>query len=200
MLYLTAIKSPVLLFFYGAEPYQSKKLIKRGSLMDKKNSRLRILLIEDCEADAFIIQKAVCSCSKNAQCLQAATLKAGEDILQKGETDLLLLDLGLPDTASPKDTYEQIKKWIDKLPIIILTNLQDHALAREMVHDGAADFLNKDIFAKALGHLESAIDFAMERHTKRRYLASEKEKAVREAKDKDAILDCFMGGYSISKK
>ncbi|MFA6104923.1 MAG: response regulator, partial [Victivallaceae bacterium] len=98
--------------------------------MDQKNSNLRILLIEDSDTDAFIIQKALRQYKPEAQCLRAPTLHAGEEILQQGAVDLILLDLGLPDTASPADTYEQIKKWAAQLPVVIMTNLQDHELAR----------------------------------------------------------------------
>ncbi len=161
--------------------------------MDKESPLLNVLLIEDSDTDAFIIQTAISRHHKDARCQRAATLREGEEILKNEGVDLLLLDLGLPDTASPKDTYEQIKKWSDKLPIIIMTNLQDHVLAKTMVHEGAADFLNKDQIAKDPTHIQKAIDFAIERH-------AIGKKLVQESKDKDAILNCFMGGYSISGK
>ena len=161
--------------------------------MDKDNYLLNILLIEDSDTDAFMIQRAIKQYHKSASCQRADTLRSGESILQEGGVDLLLLDLGLPDTASPKDTYDRIKKWSDNLPIIIMTNLNDHALARTMVHEGAADFLNKDLISKDPTHIQKAIDFAVERH-------AVSKKLLQEAKDKDAVLSCFMGGYSVSGK
>jgi len=164
--------------------------------MGKKNSSLKVLLIEDCDTDAFTIQKALCEYKEDSQCMHVATLKAGEEILQKGGVDVLLLDLGLPDTASARDTYEQTKKWCERLPVIIMTNLKDHALAKIMVHEGVADFLNKDIIIKDPKHIQDSIDFALERHDASRKLLFEKEKAEQESKQKDAVLSCFMGGYS----
>lgn len=161
--------------------------------MDKDNSLLNILLIEDSDTDAFIIQNAISRHHKDALCQRAATFHAGEGILQKGGIDLLLLDLGLPDTASAEDTYEQIKKWTDKMPVIIMTNIKDHTLARTMVHEGAADFLNKDLIAENPTHIQKVIDFAIERHSLSRRMAQE-------SKDKDALLSCFMGGYSSDKQ
>lgn len=161
--------------------------------MDKENSLLNVLLIEDSDTDALIIQDAISRHHKEAICQRADTLRSGEEILQKGGIDLVLLDLGLPDTASPKDTYEQVKKWTDKIPVIIMTNLHDHELARVMVHEGAADFLNKDLIAENPTHIQKVIDFAIERHAISKRL-------LQEAKDKDAILNCFMGGYSVSDK
>jgi DNA-binding NtrC family response regulator len=177
---------------------QSTYGVNRGVLsMENKNSLLRILLIEDSDTDAFIIQDALRRFKSDAQCTRAATLQSGENILQKGEIDAVLLDLGLPDTASPKDTYEQIKKWAQKLPIIIMTNLKDHELAKVMVQEGAADFLNKDAIVKTPKLVHDAIDFSMARHSAGRKLQSEKEKAEQESKQKDSVLKCFMGGYSI---
>src|SRR4051812_34236525 len=121
--------------------------------MVKENPLLNILLIEDSDTDAFIIQSAISRHINAALCQRATTLRGGEEILQKGGIDLLLLDLGLPDTTDPKDTYDQIKKWSGSLPIIIMTNLKDHDLAKTMVHEGAADFLNKDLIVKDSMHI-----------------------------------------------
>lgn len=167
--------------------------------MDNKDSLLTILLVEDSDTDAFIVQGALRKYKPEAQCIRAGTFKAGEDILHKGSIDIVLLDLGLPDTCSPKDTYEQAKKWAEKLPIVIMTNVKDHELARIMVHDGAADFVNKDTIAHDPKLIQNAIDFSIERHAASRHLLSEKEKALQESKEKDSILSCFMGGYSVSK-
>jgi DNA-binding NtrC family response regulator len=161
--------------------------------MDKETSLLNVLLIEDSDTDALIIQDAISRHHKDARCQRAATLRDGEEILQRDEIDLILLDLGLPDTPSPKDTYDQIKKYTDKLPVIIMTNLRDHDLAKNMVHEGAADFLNKDLIAENPMHIQKVIDFAIERHAISKRL-------LQEARDKDAILNCFMGGYSISDR
>lgn len=166
--------------------------------MNKKNSHLRILLIEDSDTDAFIIQDALRRYKKDVQCTRTPTFKAGEEILQKGETDVILLDLGLPDTASPKDSYDQIKQWAQKMPVIIMTNLKDHELAKVMVSEGAADFLNKDAIAKTPKLVQDAIDFSLARHAAGQKLVSEKEKAEQESKQKDSVLKCFMGGYSIN--
>jgi len=162
-------------------------------MTNEENSLLSVLMIEDSDTDALIIQDAISRHRKDARCQRATTLKAGEEILEVGNVDLILLDLGLPDTASPKDTYQHIKKWADKVPVIIMTNLRDHDLARVMVHEGAADFLNKDLIAENPTHIEKVIDFAIERHTISKRL-------LQDSKDKDALLSCFMGGYSASDK
>jgi DNA-binding NtrC family response regulator len=160
---------------------------------------LRMLLIEDSDTDAYIIQKAVGRYLKHARCHRVSTLKEGEEHLQSGKINIVLLDLGLPDTASPADTYEQIKKWADKVPVIILTQIHDHELARIMVQEGAADFMNKDAVVKDPERAMEAVDLSLDRHRLRRELLSDKERALRESREKDSVLNCFMGGYSILK-
>ncbi len=99
--------------------------------MNKSSTLLRILLIEDSDTDAYIIEKAIKRFKPDSTLQRASTLKAGEDILQAGGADVVLLDLGLPDSPTPKDSYEHIKKLSSKLPIIIMTSLKDHDLARD---------------------------------------------------------------------
>lgn len=161
--------------------------------MDKHTPFLNVLLIEDSDTDAYIIENAIKKYHGDVVCTRAETFSAGEQKLKEGGVDAVLLDLGLPDTATPRDTYERIKQWTARLPVIIMTNLQDHELARVMVHEGAADFLNKDMLVKDPGYIKKAIDFALDRHAVNR-------KIVQESIEKDAILKCFMGEYSVSGK
>lgn len=162
---------------------------------------LRILLIEDSESDAFIIQRAIRDHVDNAQCQHVSTVGDGEKVLEEQGTkiDVVLLDLNLPDSASPADTYKRIRKWADKIPVIVSTNLKDHRLARSLVHDGAEDYMSKDLMASDPSHVRDAIAFALERHALYKNMAREKERAVKESAEKDTILDCFMGGYSVRK-
>jgi DNA-binding NtrC family response regulator len=170
-----------------------------GEKKPSPSSTLRILLIEDSDTDAFLIERALEKYMKNTKCTRATTLKEGEAILQKNETDLLLLDLGLPDTADASDTYKRIKKWTSNIPVVIMTNLKDHDLARNMVHEGVADFVNKDMIGKDPKIVQNTIDFSLERHAQSKKLQQENKKATKESEEKDIILSCFMGGYSILK-
>ena len=158
----------------------------------------RVLLIEDNDTDAFIVQKVLYNGMNDARFTRATTLEAGEEILEKGQTDLLLLDLGLPDSVTSANTYARVKKWADKIPVVIMTSVKDHELARAMVREGAADFLNKDSILENPGRIQHVIDFSMERHAINRKMILDKEKAMQESKEKDSVLNCFMGGYSIT--
>lgn len=160
---------------------------------------LHILLIEDSDADAHLVEIAARKYMKGAKLSRATTFKEGTNALQMGKTDILLLDLGLPDTAGPEDTYTQVKQWMDNLPVIIMTSLKDRRQARRMVYEGVADFLNKDIIFANPKIIHNAIEFSIERHAAVRKLAAEKARAQKESKEKDTILSCFIGGYSVSR-
>ncbi|MBI3440881.1 MAG: response regulator [Proteobacteria bacterium] len=161
---------------------------------------LRILLIEDSDSDAYIIQKAIHDHVKDAVCSRVANAKAGEEYLQKRRADIILLDLGLPDSSNPADTYTRICRHAGKIPIVISTNIHDHALAMTLVHEGAEDYLNKDLIVDKPEHVRDAITFAIERHALLQKAMSEKEEAVKESEQKDTVLNCFMGGYSVSNR
>lgn len=160
------------------------------------NNLFRLLLIEDSDADAAVVQKTLEDEPRCARYTRASTIRDGEDILSGGGIDVLLLDLGLPDTMDATDTYTRVRKWADKLPVIIMTSIKDHSLARTLVHEGAADFLNKDNLLDSPDSLKNAIDFSIERHNICRKLIAEKNKLAEESKQKDTVLSCFMGNYT----
>ncbi len=160
---------------------------------------LQILLIEDSDTDAHLVELAVRKHMQGARLSRVSTLEAGKNVLKTQAVDALLLDLNLPDSAGPEDTYEQFREWMNGRPIIIMTGLQDRRMARRMVYEGAADFLNKDMIFANPKIIHNAIDFSIERHAANRRLAAEKEQAQEDSKEKDTLLSCFMGGYSVNR-
>ena len=92
-----------------------------------KNSILKILLIEDNEEDAELIQLMLKACEgpvlKNAD-----SVSSGLKFLEEEPFDVLLLDLGLPD-SNGLDAIQRIQDKGLKLPIIVLTGLSDEKLA-----------------------------------------------------------------------
>ena len=154
---------------------------------DTEITNFKILLIEDSELDTLLINKALSKYSPNARLISANCFCEGEKVLESENIDLILLDLGLPDTASPHSTYEKIKKWAAKIPVIVLTNLEAPELARMMIRDGLPEFLHKDMIIKSPHRLQEIIDFSIERHSLRK-----------SSEQKDSILRCFMGEYSVN--
>lgn len=153
---------------------------------------IRLLLIEDADLDALLIVNALERYKPDAICTRVATFKIGEDLLRSGTMDVLLLDLGLPDTEDCADTYRRIKKWTHRVPVIIMTGLEDHEFARKTIRAGVEDFVTKEIIANDPERLADIVDFAIERHALSR-------EAEEQSQAKDVILNCFMGAYSVQE-
>jgi DNA-binding response OmpR family regulator len=80
--------------------------------------------------------------------------------LQGNAFDLILLDLGLPDSGG-LDTFRRLKDAAADLPIVILTGNTDQEAAITAVQEGAQDFLIKGQITGAL--IIRAILYALER-------------------------------------
>lgn len=78
-----------------------------------------------------------------------------------GNVDLILSDLGLPDSTGI-DTYIKLYEKTKTIPIIILSGNKDEELALSAVRKGAQDYLVKGEFDSNL--LQKSIKYAIERH------------------------------------
>jgi PAS domain S-box-containing protein len=123
---------------------------------------VRILLIEDSPSDRRFFTAILCRVSQTAfSVTEATSLAAGLERLAVGATDLVLLDLGLPDSWG-LETFMRLHAAWPRVPVIVLTGSDDEALAVQAVRAGAQDFLVKgQVDAKLLGR---AIRYARERH------------------------------------
>jgi len=74
--------------------------------------------------------------------------------------DIVLLDLGLPDTNG-LDGLREVRRAAPDLPIIVLTGLPDVVVATDALKNGAGDFLEKDELKP--GPLLRSIRYAIER-------------------------------------
>jgi DNA-binding NarL/FixJ family response regulator len=109
--------------------------------MDKQT--LQILLIEDNPGDVRLIQELLKGTSGFSFELHSVNrLSAGMDYLAKTGADIIMLDLSLPDSRG-YDTFVKIIACAPQTPIVILTGLEDDALAIKAVRAGAQDYLVK---------------------------------------------------------
>ncbi len=75
--------------------------------------------------------------------IQAAErLAQGNRLLNAHSVDVVLLDLNLPDSSGLK-TFSRLQADFPHLPIIVMTSINDEALAIRAVRQGAADYLVK---------------------------------------------------------
>jgi two-component system, cell cycle response regulator len=124
----------------------------------ESDHRLRVLLVEDHPAIARQLQEVLRDCSP-LRVTWVASLATALSHLQVAAVDLVLLDLGLPDSQG-LDTVARVAQDYPTLPIVVLT-AHDEQLAIAALHAGAQDYLQKD--AIDAGTLVRAIRYACER-------------------------------------
>jgi DNA-binding response OmpR family regulator len=123
---------------------------------------LKVLLIEDNPADARLIREMLKGLREGVFELESVDrLSTGLERLGDGGRDVVLLDLSLPDSRG-FDTFLKVRERAGSVPIVLLTGLDDEALAVNAVQEGAQDYLIK---GQVDGHvLARAIRYAIERN------------------------------------
>jgi serine phosphatase RsbU (regulator of sigma subunit) len=103
--------------------------------------RIGVLLVEDDEGDALLVQDELAEGLPQAQIVHCRTL---DEALAAHEAtlDCVLLDLGLPD-ASGLDAVARLRAALPTVPLIVLTGLADPAAGAAAVAAGAQDYLVK---------------------------------------------------------
>lgn len=104
---------------------------------------------------------------KGYEVIGAATLGEARACLQKGNADVVLLDVQLPDGYGPR-LLEETRQMAFRPPIILITAYGDIDMAVDAMKAGAHDFLQKPI---QLVQLEQSIQRATEIVNMRRELA-----------------------------
>src|SRR5262245_39375843 len=102
---------------------------------------LRVLYVEDNEADAVyfrfiaeqddLIKLDIRHVTRLSEALKA---------LEEGKTDLVLLDLTLPDSKE-LESVKKISERFPSVPIVILSGMQDEELAIKAIRAGAQEYL-----------------------------------------------------------
>ncbi|HZW02685.1 MAG TPA: sigma-54 dependent transcriptional regulator, partial [Anaerolineaceae bacterium] len=98
--------------------------------------------------------------------LGVGTLEEARTSMQRGDADVVLLDVNLPDGYGPNLLYET-RNMPFRPPIIMITAFGDVEMAVDAMKNGAFDFLTKPIQLK---RLKQSIDRSCEMITMRREL------------------------------
>lgn len=159
-----------------------------------KSWTVRILLVEDDDGDALLLQRVLLyergeELYDEFYFLRARNLAAALREVAKGEIDVILLDLGLPDSQG-LDTFVRLRAAAASVPIVVLTGLEDEALAITTVQQGAQDYIVKGKVDST--SLARAIRYAIVRHREQQAqqeLNAELERRVHErtAKLEEAV-------------
>ncbi len=106
----------------------------------------RILLVEDNPADALLLKHSLGEVLEFRYSLDhATTLRNALQRLHSGTYDIVLLDLGLPDSEG----LETVHKLIDsgtRVPAVALTSVKDNGRSELAVLAGAQDYLVKGMY------------------------------------------------------
>lgn len=137
---------------------------------------LKILIVEDGEADFLIIERLL---AKNFPSgLQLTRVIRLEEACQKlgaENFDLILLDLALPDCRGIT-TVEMVHSVAAGIPIIVVSGLSEEEFALQCLQAGAQDFLLK-------GKIEGSAILRAVRYAIERQKCFEREKLVQQLRD-----------------
>src|SRR5271170_8215674 len=109
----------------------SKKMIKA------------LLLVEDNPGDARLIHEMFNDQGPHdTQLIRAATMSEAEKLLRECKFDIILLDVGLPDSQG-LEAVRRAHAAAPRVPLVVLTGLDDESLGTQALHEGAEDYLIK---------------------------------------------------------
>ncbi len=147
---------------------------------------ISILLIEDDDEDALLIQKFLAPSVKcSFHITRAVRLATGLESLEKGSFDIVMQDLGLPDSQG-LDTFLRVQEKSPGLPVIVLTGNDNDEVATLAVQKGAQDFLVKGQVTG--GMMTRSIRYAIER----KKLLTQLENSLKEIKVLQGLLPICM--------
>jgi len=127
-----------------------------------KEKTLHVLVIEDNAGDVRLLREMFSGEKPGSfELTHLMRMSEAEIHLAKGGVDITLLDMGLPD-GHGLDTVRRAHAAAPGVPLIILTGLDDEALAADAMTQGAQDYMIKgQIESRALPR---ALRHAIERH------------------------------------
>jgi len=142
---------------------------------------INVLLVDDDKADRQLVNLAFTKSSQSAQfnVETAGTLGEATEHLVSNKYDIVLLDLGLPD-SSGIETFQKAHTANPDVPIVVLTGLADDEMGLEAIKQGAEDYVTKG----------KSVEFALARII--RY-AIERKQIRRKLQEHIRQLNCLYG-------
>ena len=101
---------------------------------------VRVLIIEDNQADRIILQRYLERCQKKGfETEHAADLHQALEILEDNHFDLVFLDNYLADGTTAKDVLDGFREKNIDIPVIIVTGSDDPQLVVDLMKSGVLD-------------------------------------------------------------
>ncbi len=151
---------------------------------------IHVLLVEDNPGDARLIRRMLADASAagpesqpfDVTCVD--TLAGGVRSVHAGKSDVVLLDLSLPDSQG-LNTLTRMQAAAPAVPVVVLTGLADESAALAAVQNGAQDYLVK-------GHVDpSALSNSIRYARERKQLLEALRKYSASLEERNAELDAF---------
>jgi len=139
--------------------------------MNKKS--IKILLVEDNPGDARLLREMLSRQEAlDIELTHVSSMNGAENHIAKNAVDIILLDLGLPDVQG-LGAVRRARAAAPRVPLVVLTGLDDEALAAQVLQEGAQEHLIK-------GQIETrglvrAMRYAIERKVMEEALLEEEE-------------------------
>ncbi|MCK4791541.1 MAG: response regulator [Desulfobacteraceae bacterium] len=139
---------------------ETKTIEKTHFLVEK--GLIRALLVEDDEIDIRLTKRILANCSRPIKFViePVRTLSEAVEYLGSREYDVVLLDLGLPD-SSGIETVQKVSEANPHVSIVVLTGLDDEETGLSAIRNGATDYLAKGLLLENL--LVRTVLYALER-------------------------------------
>lgn len=151
-------------------------------------TEIKILLTEDELAHAKLVEVYLTTANFKVNITHTTTLAECLKELGKNKFDVVLLDLGLPDSKGI-NTLERVVEKYKEQSIVLLTSDVNENLGIKAVQMGAQDFLNKEKLG--IDSLSRAIQYAKERNKLLKQVGRTNQRL------KDAEVLANMGSYEI---
>lgn len=122
---------------------------------------IHVLLIEDNLGDAELIHLSLLGESAlHFDIIWKQRLSEAVEYLQQSNPDIILLDLGLPDSVGP-DTVKRMRQAAGSIPIVVMTGNADEQIGLAVIQSGAQDHVVKTNESFAV--LSRILQYALER-------------------------------------
>lgn len=123
---------------------------------------VKILLVEDDDDDVYIAKTIMNSDPCCHYYLTHFTTFKDFIGVEHKDFDVILLDLGLPDSTGLSSVVEAVNHFRD-IPVIVLTGLKSEELGEKAIQLGAEDYIPKDELNVTI--LSRSVRFSIERHS-----------------------------------
>ncbi len=154
-------------------------LNSKGKNNNPRKRKFRILLLEDVEADADLVEIELKNAHISFTSKRVQTKEEFTGAVQTFSPDAILADYHLP-SFTALEALQIMKNIRSEIPFLLVTGSQSEEIAVECIKQGADDYILKERLARLPSALLSAIE--------KKQTAHEKEKAIQELKSSQEQL------------